>query len=252
MGTLKIISSALVFCILSTPVFGQDATTINTTNTNVTDYTSTNFNESVNTNTSVNTNVNTNVNTTTSNNTTVTTNNSVSVNDSVINSTSTSNNINQNTSVSDNTSTNYNENITRTESTQRMEQDITTPPPSAIAPSIGSSYSQDLCSTGISGSVQTQIFGLSTGKSITDENCERIKLSKTLYDMGMRVAAVALMCQDERVWTAMKMAGTPCPYEGMIGTDASLAWENNRDQVPGYDKRKDRNLTSTPNMPRYR
>jgi hypothetical protein len=101
-------------------------------------------------------------------------------------------------------------------------------------------------------SLTAQIFGLSTGKSITDSNCERIKLSKTLYDMGMRVAAVSLMCQDERVWTAMKMAGTPCPYEGMIGSEASLAWESNREEVPGYNERKDRNLTSTPNMPRNR
>lgn len=248
MSTIKIIISALVFCVLSGPVFGQDATTINTNNTNVTDYTSTNTNN--NFNESVNTNFNENINTTTSNNTTVSTSSSVSLNENIINSNSTT--VNQNTSVSDNTNTNYNESVTRTESAQRMEQEIISPPPSAIAPSIGSSYSQDLCTTGISGAVQTQIFGLSTGKSVTDENCERIKLSKTLYDMGMRVAAVALMCQDERVWTAMKMAGTPCPYEGMIGTDASLAWESNREQVPGYNARRDRNLTSTPNMPRSR
>jgi len=73
--------------------------------------------------------------------------------------------------------------------------------------------------------VQSQIFGFSGGRSITDENCERIKLGKTLYDMGMRVAAVSLMCQDERVFDAMRMAGTPCPYEGLIGAEAQLAWE---------------------------
>ena len=168
------------------------------------------------------------------------------------NSVSTNTNVNQNNNISDSTNTNYNENLIRNESVQRIEQEINSPPPSAIAPSIGSSYSQDLCTTGISGAVQTQIFGLSTGKSITDSNCERIKLSKTLYDMGMRVAAVSLMCQDERVWTAMKMAGTPCPYEGKIGTDAAMSWEENRDQVPGYNQRKDKNLISTPNMPRSR
>jgi hypothetical protein len=42
----------------------------------------------------------------------------------------------------------------------------------------------DLCTTGTSGSVQTQIFGVSTGGTVRDENCERLKLSKTLYDMG--------------------------------------------------------------------
>ena len=59
----------------------------------------------------------------------------------------------------------------------------------------------------------------------TDENCERLKNSKTLYDMGMKVAAVSLMCQDERVFKAMMNAGTPCPYDGMIGAEAKAAWE---------------------------
>jgi hypothetical protein len=195
-----------------------------------------------------------NVNTSNSVNENLNVNQSVSTSDNNINQTSvnTNTNTNQNLTVSDNTNNNYNENLTRNESTQRIEQEINSPPPSAIAPSIGSSYSQDLCTTGISGAVQTQIFGLSTGKSITDENCERIKLSKTLYDMGMRVAAVSLMCQDERVWTAMKMAGTPCPYEGKIGSDASISWELNREEVPGYNERRDRDVASTPNMPRSR
>jgi hypothetical protein len=87
------------------------------------------------------------------------------------------------------------------------------------------SYSQDLCTTGVSGAVQTQILGISGGKTIRDKNCEALKLSKTLYDMGMRVAAVSLLCQDQRVFDAMKMAGTPCPYEGKIGKEAAAAWE---------------------------
>lgn len=247
-----------MFSILSSGAIAQDATNINTNNTNTTTATNTNVNvnSSVVNSNATNNNINSSVSTSTSNVNSTSTNNSfnetINVSDANINQTSTSSNINinQSNNISDNTNTNYNENVTRNESVQRMEQDISSPPPSAIAPSIGSSYSQDLCTTGISGSVQTQIFGLSTGKSVTDENCERIKLSKTLYDMGMRVAAVALMCQDERVWTAMKMAGTPCPYEGMIGSDALVAWESNRDQVPGYSARRDRNLTSTPNMPR--
>ena len=152
----------------------------------------------------------------------------------------------------DNTNNNINQNINQSTSTQRVVQDINSPPPSAIAPSIGSSYSQDLCTTGVSGAVQTQIFGLSAGKSVTDTNCERIKLSKTLYDMGMRVAAVSLMCQDERVWTAMKMAGTPCPYEGMIGEEAGAAWENNLSDVPGVSDRQAQNLETSPNMPQSR
>ena len=80
--------------------------------------------------------------------------------------------------------------------------------------------------------VQTQILGISGGKSVRDMNCERIKLSKTLYDMGMKVASVSLMCQDQRVWDAMRMAGTPCPYEGKIGDEAQAEWERNPERAP--------------------
>ena len=90
----------------------------------------------------------------------------------------------------------------------------------------------DLCTTGTSGSVQTQIFGVSSGGTVRDENCERLKLSKTLFDMGMKVAAVSVMCQDRRVWDAMMSAGTPCPYEGKIGAEARALWEDNPEQIP--------------------
>ena len=82
-----------------------------------------------------------------------------------------------------------------------------------------------MCTTGVGGAVQTQVFGISAGKTVRDENCERIKLSRGLYDMGMKVAAVSLMCQDARVFNAMLMAGTPCPYRGKIGEEALNAWK---------------------------
>lgn len=104
-------------------------------------------------------------------------------------------------------------------------------PPSAISPSINATNS-DLCTVGISGAVQTQILGISTGQTHTDENCERLKNAKTLYDMGMKVAAVSMMCQDERVWDAMMKAGTPCPYDGKIGDDAKELWKKNADAQP--------------------
>ena len=210
----------------------------------------------MNTNTSVNTNTSNNTNNSTVNSTNTSTNNNNSVVDSTStntnvntstsdsnvnqsidsNSTATSNNTNTNnstsTSESNVNSNNKNENVNTNNTTQNIKQDITSPPPSAIAPSIGSSYSQDLCTVGIGGAVQTQIFGFSAGGSVTDENCERIKLSKTLYDMGMKVAAVSLMCQDKRVWDAMRMAGTPCPYEGKIGSEADKQWKNNPKKAP--------------------
>ena len=108
---------------------------------------------------------------------------------------------------------------------------VISPPPSAITPSVNSS-SSDLCTVGVAGAVQTQILGISTGETVRDENCERLKISKTLYDMGMKVAAVSVLCQDRRVYDAMEMAGTPCPFLGKIGDQASDEWKANPDKVP--------------------
>ena len=105
----------------------------------------------------------------------------------------------------------------------KTETTLKSPPASAISPTINTSNS-DLCTFGVAGAVQTQILGISTGTQFTDENCERLKNSKTLYDMGMKVAAVSMMCQDERVFKAMWNAGTPCPYDGKIGDEARAAW----------------------------
>ena len=73
---------------------------------------------------------------------------------------------------------------------------------------------------------------MASGITITDENCERIKLSRSLDAMGMKVAAVSTLCADPRVFDAMHMAGTYCPYMGAIGEDAKQAWEENPDMVP--------------------
>jgi hypothetical protein len=156
------------------------------------------------------------------------------INTSSSTSTSNSTNVNQNANINQNVNSGdmTNRNINDTNITQRVIQ----PPPTAIAPSMMSGGNNDLCSTGSSGSVQTQIFGVSSGGTIRDLNCERLKLSKTLFDMGMKVAAVATMCQDRRVFDAMLAAGTPCPYEGKIGEQAKTAWSENADKIPKYEK----------------
>jgi len=120
----------------------------------------------------------------------------------------------------------------------KTDTTLRSPPPSAILPTMNNSNS-DLCTVGIAGAVQTQILGLSAGKTVRDMNCERLKLSKTLYDMGMKVAAVSTMCQDKRVFDAMMAAGTPCPYDGMIGDAAKAAWEGDESAQPvGEGKEK--------------
>ena len=109
------------------------------------------------------------------------------------------------------------------------------PPPSANSPSY-SSMSQDVCSMGVSGSISTGIVGFSGGKHVVDENCERIKLAKVLQDFGMKVASVAVLCQDKRVFAAMEAAGTPCPYQGKIGPQAAEMWEKYVELRPDYEE----------------
>ena len=92
-------------------------------------------------------------------------------------------------------------------------------PPTASAPSIVINNS-DVCKSAYSAALQTGFAGIASGITVTDENCERIKLSRSLFGMGMKVAAVSTLCQDARVFDAMMMAGTPCPYKGKIGKDA--------------------------------
>ena len=103
--------------------------------------------------------------------------------------------------------------------------------PTANAPSVVVNNS-DICKTAASTAVQTQILGVATGITIRDENCERIKLSRSLYSMGMKVAAVSTLCADPRVFDAMHMAGTYCPYMGAIGEEAKEGWKENIDMVP--------------------
>jgi hypothetical protein len=98
-----------------------------------------------------------------------------------------------------------------------------------------SAMSQDLCVVGISGGVSTFGVGISGGTYMTDENCERIKLSKVLNDLGMKVAAVSILCQDPRVFFAMEQSGTPCPFEGKIGKEASDQWLKYNKLRPDYE-----------------
>ena len=119
----------------------------------------------------------------------------------------------------------------RTTSISDSKTTVVSPPPSAIAPSV-TSINSDICVTGFSGAAQTQIFGISFGSTRVDYNCERLKLSKTLYDMGMKVAAVSTMCQDRRVFDAMMNAGTPCPIDGKIGADAKAIWDAEPARIP--------------------
>jgi len=112
--------------------------------------------------------------------------------------------------------------------------DIKSAPPSAAAPSYNS-MTQDVCAVGGSLGVQTFGLGISGGKHFVDKNCERLKLARILNDFGMKVAAVAILCQDERVFESMIQAGTPCPIDGKIGKEAQALWSKYDHERPDYD-----------------
>jgi hypothetical protein len=111
--------------------------------------------------------------------------------------------------------------------------DIRSAPPSAAAPSYNS-MTQDVCAVGASAGIQTFGVGISGGKHFIDKNCERLKLARILNDFGMKVAAVAILCQDERVFESMIQAGTPCPISGKIGKDALALWNKYDHERPDY------------------
>ena len=199
--------------------------------------TNTNTNNNVISGGTTNTNNNNNVNTNTSTIDQSVNSTSNSDIDQTVTSTSdnknANTNTNSNTNKNDSTNKNTNDNNTKVDSkssnknvntnNSNITQKIISPPPTAIAPTVNAG-GIDTCTTSMSGAVQTQILGMAGGTHIRDLNCERLKNAKTLYNMGMKVAAVSMMCQDGQVWRAMLMAGTPCPFNGMIGEEAKAAW----------------------------
>ena len=110
---------------------------------------------------------------------------------------------------------------------------IRSAPPTAGAPSYNS-MTQDVCAVGASMGIQTFGVGVSGGKHFIDKNCERLKLARILNDFGMKVAAVAILCQDERVFESMIQAGTPCPIDGKIGKAAQALWNKYDFERPDY------------------
>ena len=125
-----------------------------------------------------------------------------------------------------------NQNTTSTVTSNGVnETTVKSAPPSAISPNVGGSNS-DLCTISSSGALGTQILSLSLGATYTEKNCLLLKKARMLYSAGMKVASVSLLCQDPAIFEAMKMAGTSCPYLGLIGDEAARAWEVHTDKIP--------------------
>jgi len=81
---------------------------------------------------------------------------------------------------------------------------------SAITPSYMSN-GVETCLQGSGSSIQTGLVGISKGQYKADEECNRRRDAKVLSDLGMKVAAVARMCESLNVWRSMFVSGTPCP-----------------------------------------
>ena len=135
---------------------------------------------------------------------------------------------------SDSTTTYESGSESTSNTTSTTNSNIQSAPPSAAAPSYNS-MTQDVCAVGASAGIQTFGVGISGGKHFIDKNCERLKLARILNDFGMKVAAVAILCQDERVFESMIQAGTPCPIDGKIGKEAKALWSKYDHERPDYD-----------------
>ena len=121
-----------------------------------------------------------------------------------------------------------------TTSTNSSTSNIKSAPPTSSAPGMNTSNN---CAMALSGGLQTFSIGVSGGKSYIDQTCELIVLSRTLNSFGMKVAAISLLCSDERVFKAMFLSGTPCPVEGKIGDVAKKLLAEKYDyQIPTYEK----------------
>lgn len=122
-----------------------------------------------------------------------------------------------------------------TTNTTNANQNDTRVAPAAVAPAMNN-FSQDVCSVAFSGGVSSFTLSVSAGSSKRDLNCERLKLVKLLDQLGMKVAAVSLICQDSRVFEAMANSNTWCPINGKIGAEAQTEWLKYGKLRPDYDE----------------
>jgi len=113
---------------------------------------------------------------------------------------------------------------------------IKSAPFSSNAPSLGS---MNNCALALSAGVQNFSIGVSAGRHYIDPVCQTINLSKALHGMGMKVAAISVLCGNEEIFHAMSaaFANTPCPIEGKIGAEATkILFEKYNGKMPTYEQ----------------
>jgi hypothetical protein len=92
----------------------------------------------------------------------------------------------------------------------------------AVAPALTSSNDTCMGSTSIGGSGYS--FGFSVGSTWEDKNCKMLKNSREMWNMGMRGAAIKLLCTDPDNRFALESTGVDCG-------ETKEAWEKNGAKV---------------------
>jgi len=113
----------------------------------------------------------------------------------------------------------------------------------AVSPSYMSNGS-DTCLIGASGGVQVNVLGISGGFYRQDPECNRRRDAKALKDLGMNIAAIAIMCEEKEVWLSMFKSGTPCPIsingKLIVGKAAYYTMKKNPEVfIPNYKENED-------------
>ena len=80
---------------------------------------------------------------------------------------------------------------------------------SAFAPALSAAY--DTCMGSTSGAVSSALIGVAMGSTYVDKNCQTLKNTRELWNMGQRAAAMARMCMDDLNRESLELTGYECP-----------------------------------------
>lgn len=99
--------------------------------------------------------------------------------------------------------------------------------PSVNGPNL--TTSNDTCMGSSSGSANGPGFGVSFGTTWSDDHCKRLKMSRELWNKGMKAASLAMDCMDPAARVALEITGSKCPQSmtaderrNHYGPDASV------------------------------
>lgn len=91
--------------------------------------------------------------------------------------------------------------------------------PSMMGPNL--TTSNDTCMGSSSGAISAPGIGVALGSTWTDTNCVRLKNARELWNMGMRAASVAMLCNDAEIRSALEVTGYKCPTAENKSTKAT-------------------------------